>query len=724
MKRHTARVWIPAKTIGWSLALLPVLTALFFDRGTTTIFEPDKLALFRALVLLLVGWQSSLIVLGLQPAPHRWPLALPALALLGVAVLATLFSIAPRWSVWGSYERGQGVLTLLAFIAYACLVHGYRASYPLEEWIPRAVVLGSVAVVLYALAQAADLDPLDWQVEAGSFPVFGTLGRSNYLAAFLVMAMPLTAGWLAVSRERWQRWGLGGLLLAQALALLLTRSRGGWLALGAAVSVATVAWGTLRRARHWVVGGVSLAVLGIALLLALNLAARAGQVWAEWPLLERLASLHQTDAGSTAARVTIWRASLRLIGRRPLLGHGPGTFAPAFARVYPPELIYYQGRQTMVDRAHNEWLNLGVEMGGLGLAAAVWLQAVVWIGGLRRLRALSQPDRQAWQLGLLVSLLANGLLGLVSPPTAAPLILSWALYSLVLPPPAAVPGDRRRRSGQETPRRPWAAASIGLLALAGAGWLYLRPAIAEHAFARGLRRGDVAMVARAQRWVPGQDVYFHQGGRLAAEVGGPEGLAQVARQMAHATDLCPVQPLYWADLGTVYLAWSAQDPARLAQAEAAFEAALAISPRQPLFLRGLGQVYLAAGRYAEAEATLRRVVGLDATDGQAYASLGDLYYAEERHEEAALAYMYGRDLWPGSPIPLAGLGRAYRALGRCEDAVIELERSLSMGSSGPLTFVALADCQARLGDASAAAEIVRQGLRLYPGNEELQAASP
>jgi O-antigen ligase len=707
--------------MGWSLALLPALIALFFDRGTTTIFEPDKLALFRALVLLLVGWQAILVALRFQPAPQRWSLALPALALLGVAVLATLFSIAPRWSVWGSYERGQGLLTLLAFVAYACLVHRYRAACPLEEWVPKTVVLSSVAVVLYALAQAAGLDPFAWQVDPGSFPVFGTLGRSNYLAAFLVMAMPLAAGWLAACRERWQRRGLGGLLLAQALALLLARSRGGWLALGAVVPVAMVAWGTLRRARRWAIGGVSLAMLGVALLLALNLAARAGQAWAKWPLLERLASLHQTDAGSTAARVTIWRASLRLIGRRPLLGHGPGTFAPAFARVYPPELIYYQGRQTMVDRAHNEWLNLGVEMGGLGLAAAAWLQTVVWIGGLRRLRNLSRPGQQAWQLGLLVSLLANGLLGLVSPPTAAPLVLSWALYSLVLPPPAAVPEDRRQRPGRETPGRRWAAAAMGLLALAGVGWLYLRPAIAGYAFARGLRRGDMALVARAERWVPGQDVYFHRGGRLAAEVGGPEGLAQAARQMAHAADLCPVQPLYWADLGTVYLAWSAQDPARLAQAEAAFEAALAISPRQPLFMRGLGQVYLAAGRYAQAEATLRQVVELDATDGRAYVSLGDLYDAQGRYEEAALAYMYGRDLWPGSPIPPAGLGRAYRALGRCEDAVVELERSLSLGPSGPLTFAALADCHARLGDAAAAAEVVRQGLRLYPGNAELQA---
>ena len=271
MKRYKAPVWTSAAAISLLLALLPPLVVLFFDRGTTTIFEPDKLALFRALILLLVGWQLSLWVLKLQPPPQRWPLIWPALALLGTTVLATFSSIAPRWSTWGSYERGQGLLTLLALVIYAYLVYRYRAVRPLNEWIPKATVLGSAVVVLYALAQALDADPFTWQVEPGSFPVFGTLGRSNYLASFLVMVIPLTVGWLLTCRERGKRWALSGLLLAQGLALLLARSRGGWLALGAAIPVALVVWGLLHRARRWLIAGVSLAVLGILLLLALNL---------------------------------------------------------------------------------------------------------------------------------------------------------------------------------------------------------------------------------------------------------------------------------------------------------------------------------------------------------------------------------------------------------------------------------------------------------------------
>ncbi len=58
-------------------------------------------------------------------------------------------------------------------------------------------------------------------------------------------------------------------------------------------------------------------------------------------------------AGSEAARLTIWRATLTLLPQRLALGFGPETMFQAFAPVFPPELVYYQGRHLLVDRAHN-----------------------------------------------------------------------------------------------------------------------------------------------------------------------------------------------------------------------------------------------------------------------------------------------------------------------------------------------------------------------------------
>ena len=44
---------------------------------------------------------------------------------------------------------------------------------------------------------------------------------------------------------------------------------------------------------------------------------------------------------------------LPLLAQRPLLGYGPDTLELVFPAVYPPELVYYQGRGILVDRAHN-----------------------------------------------------------------------------------------------------------------------------------------------------------------------------------------------------------------------------------------------------------------------------------------------------------------------------------------------------------------------------------
>ena len=174
-----------------------------------------------------------------------------------------------------------------------------------------------------------------------------------------------------------------------------------------------------------------------------------------------------------------------------------------------------------MDRARDESSSPWGSDGALGVAAALSLQAVVWIAGLRRLRTMPQP---AQQLCLLTALLTHSLLGLVSPPTAATLVLAWALYSLVLP--TATDATKGWRPAKPTPQRQWAVVGIALLTLACVDWLCLRPAIADHVFARALRQGDPTLLARAQRWMSGQDVYFHQGGRLAAGQGTPAGFAQ------------------------------------------------------------------------------------------------------------------------------------------------------------------------------------------------------
>ena len=110
-----------------------------------------------------------------------------------MVILATVLSVNPRTSLWGSYERRQGLLTLGAYVALFLLTATGLRTRAQAERLLTAIVWGSAPVIVYALLQAAAVDPLMWRTDAAS-PVLSTIGRANFLGSYLVLALPLTAG--------------------------------------------------------------------------------------------------------------------------------------------------------------------------------------------------------------------------------------------------------------------------------------------------------------------------------------------------------------------------------------------------------------------------------------------------------------------------------------------------------------------------------------------------
>src|SRR5207244_508774 len=120
-------------------------------------------------------------------------------------------------------------------LAYTVLFFGTRAFCHTGEDARRlllAPVIGMCVASAYAVVQVARLDPIQWRrvAEVGSYVrPFATMGHPNFLGGFLVMTVPLA---LAVNRRavRWAAW-------AAVIVIVLTLSRGAWLALIAALLV-------------------------------------------------------------------------------------------------------------------------------------------------------------------------------------------------------------------------------------------------------------------------------------------------------------------------------------------------------------------------------------------------------------------------------------------------------------------------------------------------------
>lgn len=259
----------------------------------------------------------------------------------------------------------------------------------------RAFVGGSWVLALLTVANLGSPEA----IEAGQTR-FAAAGQDpNDVARFLDLGLPL-AGLLLYSESRWP-WRLLalGYLPLGLVAVLLTASRGGFLA-----AVVALAGGGLLLIRRHTKG----AIAG-----AFALPAASAGLWFVLPheIFERLATIPgQLQGGDLNQRLNIWSAGWHAFLEAPFAGAGAGSFVTA-ASLGP------------MDTAHNTALSILVT-GGLCaffltsgiVAVAVWAVAqtrgplrlalattlAVWL--VTSLVATVEESRTAWLLLGLVAL--------------------------------------------------------------------------------------------------------------------------------------------------------------------------------------------------------------------------------------------------------------------------------------------------------------------------------
>ncbi|MDD2696139.1 MAG: hypothetical protein PHD58_09460, partial [Anaerolineales bacterium] len=186
----------------WLAAVISV--PAFFNVYSSRIFEPDKITLLRSITfVLLVAWLVKLaenwrsasgepaISLSKLKAFLKTPLVLPVLILTLAYLISTIFSVTPRVSLLGSYQRLQGFYTYLSYLVvfFAILVN--MRSRPQVERVITAVILASLPISLYGVLQKYNIDPIPWGGDV-SRRIASNMGNSIFVAAYLIMANPLT----------------------------------------------------------------------------------------------------------------------------------------------------------------------------------------------------------------------------------------------------------------------------------------------------------------------------------------------------------------------------------------------------------------------------------------------------------------------------------------------------------------------------------------------------
>ncbi len=696
--------------IGW-LVLAIGLPLCFAPWGRNSFELPKALLLWTVVAVMGAAWLAGQGANGTRDKTHSAPYVL-VLVTLAVLLPSTCLSVNPLVSAQGSYDRMQGTVTQLCYLALFLLAAVHVRELDQVQRIFAAIVWGSAPVVIYGLLQLAGLDPLNWHTEGS--PVISTLGRGNFVGAYLVFVLPLTL--TGVRRTQSQTGRVAHLVLSgsQAACLIATMAQAAWLGALAAIGVLILAGTWDRGHRRLALVSVIVGVLGLlVLLVALTLT----------PDLQ----------GSLGARVTIWRATWSLVADQPVLGHGLETLGQTFTRVFPPELVYLQGRAVRVDRAHNLILDTLASVGFVGLLAYGALVGTTLTAGARTFSRAS--DRQvrvvlAGGLAAVTGHLVETQLSFQVTTTAA---LFWLTLGILVTPWAkkassgvSVSGKRR-----ETHWLHGLIAAILLLAVAPSSLiLFMADAYAGKADRTGtlpdLQRSIVAAERATSLW-SNQPVYYEHLSWLHLQQA-RHGISPLVefraaeRALDAARELTPDDYLVWAGYGELYTEWGlAGDLARFTQAEDAYRQATLLFPGSAMLHTAWGMVYVAQGQLAAAEARFHQAVSLDHTDAWAFQHLGNTQLDQGDLDGAEGSFHNALRWAPNMAAAQRGLGHVYRQRGQLEAALNAYQGALDLSSDDPGAHLDVARCAWDLGQRELACRTVERGLQLAPDHVELLA---
>ena len=367
----------------------------------------------------------------------RWnPLFFP-MAVFGLLILSQLLF---RRSAYPHDTASLALLyfsyAMLCFLAGQTLLRGSQAR-------SLAVVfsLYGAALASFSLIQGISSNGklYWWRVPRNGGWIYGPYVNHNHYAGLMEMLVPiplvLSLTRLASSKTRTAAAAVAAVMVGT---IFLSGSRGGMLAIVAELLILAVLLIKQKRGLRTAIG------IGVFLVIVVGLLAWVGG----GELNKRLATVGPTHSDiSSDIRHYINHDGLKMFLKRPVLGWGLGTFPV----VYPQFRTFYTN--FFVNQAHNDYLQLLVEMGLLGFGTMLWFLLTLYNRAIKKMGHWTSEISGAVTLACVLGL--SGILvhsavdfNMQIPANAA---LFYVLCTIAASEPFAQPGRKRRVARSKPP---------------------------------------------------------------------------------------------------------------------------------------------------------------------------------------------------------------------------------------------------------------------------------
>lgn len=330
--------------------------------------------------LLFALWAGYQIVL--QRIQLTSNALIPALFLLSLPIL----QLSTGRSAY-VYATRYTLLQWLAYSAFFLAASELSSSPSARKRLAIGITAFGSLYAMFAVLQGFTLPPnLLYGVVKTHSSGFGSYANRNHYAGLMEMLLPfglVTSSFVSVPRSLRVLTIFGTLVMVTSI--FVSGSRGGMLSV--VVALIVFAYHFWRHER------TSTAVRTVVV------AAILSSVFIAFFAYDRVASRSVMEA-TDSMRIQIARDSTHLVAQHPLLGSGLGTFTTVYPQVrsFPTELF--------VNAAHNDYVQLVVETGLLGVLFTAAFLYLVFRNGFQQLRRAQRNWFSAVSLAAMVGSIA------------------------------------------------------------------------------------------------------------------------------------------------------------------------------------------------------------------------------------------------------------------------------------------------------------------------------
>jgi len=417
-----------------SIFLLIILVPIVFYRYCEDMFFPLKELVFEVLVAFLLMIWGFKIINSKKFIIARSPLDFPILSFMGICTLS-LF-----WSNSFPVSLKELSLFLAGPFLYFIITNQFKERRQIDKIIFIVLLIGGLSGI-YGLIQYQGIDFFFQTPKATRvYKVMGILGNVNYFAEYLIIILPLAISLFFVTSSKIKKILLLIGILVMGSSLMYTFTRSSYLGFGISLIFMFLLF-LICRGKTFIKENKKIFILILVAILLIgflfvipNPLDKPGTYIYKIKARTSIPALKK--AYTVGRRRAIWELTLMMIKDHPLLGSGVGTFKyntlsyqAKFFEQGDNRSIYPHG---FAKDVHNEYLQLGAELGIIGLGIFIWIMICYFYYACKILKETKDKYQQGMIIGLMGSILAVLIDAIFGFPLHLPatLVLFWLFLGI------------------------------------------------------------------------------------------------------------------------------------------------------------------------------------------------------------------------------------------------------------------------------------------------------